>query len=171
MSKRHNGLFKKACELATLCGVHIAIIFFTIGGKSHSFGSPSICSITNKFKKMNEADDEPKSYVTRLANSANESRLKELNQNYNKINEELFNERKRGKILEEIPKGSFGGKMCEECINGLPIEKLVKFKFHLLELEKILKGNRESRSVSASFNDDYKVDLSKMEVSKDYLKL
>ena len=52
MSKRHNGLFKKACELATLCGVHIAIIFFTIGGKSHSFGSPSISSFLKNSRKQ-----------------------------------------------------------------------------------------------------------------------
>ncbi|PWA46181.1 Transcription factor, MADS-box [Artemisia annua] len=154
MSKRHNGLFKKACELATLCGVHIAIIFFTIGGKSHSFGSPSICSILNKFRRINEADEQPENFMTRLAN-CNESRLQELNKHYNEISDKLFSERKRGKILEETLKGSLGGKTSEECFSGLETEKIVKEKFHLIELKKIVKGILESRAACSSSKDDF----------------
>ncbi|PWA87075.1 transcription factor, MADS-box [Artemisia annua] len=139
MSKRHNGLFKKACELATLCGVHIAIIFFTIGGKSLSFGSPSICSVLKKFMKTNEVEEQRESYITQLTNSAKESSLQELNNHYNEISEKLINEKKRGQVLEETLKGSFGGKMSEECISGLVTEKPVELKFRVIELQKILK--------------------------------
>lgn len=82
----------------------------------------------------------------------------------------MINERKRGQILEETPKGSFGGKTSEECFSGMAEEEIVNLKFHLTELEKILKGNRESRSACSSSNNDYNV-LSKMEVPRDYLKL
>ena len=162
---------KKACELAILCGVHIAIIFFTIGGKSHSFGSPSISSVLKKFTKTNEVDEQIDNVITHLANSNKESRQQELNQYYNEISEKLTNERERGKVLEETLKGSFGGKMSGECISGHVKKKLVQLKFHVIELEKICKGKRKSRSVCSSSNDDYKGDLYKMEIPKGYLKL
>ncbi|GER43296.1 MADS-box transcription factor [Striga asiatica] len=48
-SKRRNGLFKKASELSTLCGAEAAVIVFSPAGKAHSFGSPSVDAITNRF--------------------------------------------------------------------------------------------------------------------------
>ncbi|KAL6545872.1 hypothetical protein OROGR_009746 [Orobanche gracilis] len=48
-SKRRAGLFKKASELSTLCGVESAIVVFSPSEKAHSFGSPSVETITNRF--------------------------------------------------------------------------------------------------------------------------
>lgn len=48
-SKRRLGLFKKASDLATLCGVDVAILIFSPGGKAFSFGKPSFEEVSNKF--------------------------------------------------------------------------------------------------------------------------
>ncbi|KAF5734844.1 agamous-like MADS-box protein AGL62 [Tripterygium wilfordii] len=48
-SKRRNGVFKKACELSTLCGVEAAVIVFSPAKKAFSFGNPSVESVVNRF--------------------------------------------------------------------------------------------------------------------------
>ncbi|KAF5729935.1 agamous-like MADS-box protein AGL62 [Tripterygium wilfordii] len=48
-SKRRNGVFKKACELSTLCGVEAAIIVFSPGKKAFSFGNPSVEAVVDRF--------------------------------------------------------------------------------------------------------------------------
>ncbi|XP_039114404.1 agamous-like MADS-box protein AGL62 [Dioscorea cayenensis subsp. rotundata] len=41
-SKRRRGLFKKAAELSILCGVDIAVVAFSPGGKPFTFGNPNL---------------------------------------------------------------------------------------------------------------------------------
>ncbi|GFP80786.1 agamous-like mads-box protein agl62 [Phtheirospermum japonicum] len=41
-SKRRARLFEKATELSILCGAHIAIIIFPLGGLAYSFGHPNV---------------------------------------------------------------------------------------------------------------------------------
>ncbi|KAM7259746.1 hypothetical protein ACFE04_015487 [Oxalis oulophora] len=49
-SKRRAGLFKKASELCTLCGVEIAIVVFSPAGKAFSFSHPSMDSIIERLE-------------------------------------------------------------------------------------------------------------------------
>ncbi|KAK1322202.1 Agamous-like MADS-box protein AGL61 [Acorus calamus] len=46
-SKRRQGVFKKASELSTLCGVQITIIVFSPGGRPYIFAHPSLDSVIN----------------------------------------------------------------------------------------------------------------------------
>lgn len=48
-SKRRSGLFKKASELCTLCGVEVAIIVFSPGKKVFSFGHPGVETVVERF--------------------------------------------------------------------------------------------------------------------------
>ncbi|KAI0515800.1 hypothetical protein KFK09_008468 [Dendrobium nobile] len=48
-SKRRQGLFKKASELSTLCGVEVAVIVFSPAGKPYFFGQPSVDHVLNHF--------------------------------------------------------------------------------------------------------------------------
>ncbi|PIA65000.1 hypothetical protein AQUCO_00100458v1 [Aquilegia coerulea] len=48
-SKRSNGIFKKATELATLCGAHPFVLIFSPGGNPHLFVHPSVKTIVNRF--------------------------------------------------------------------------------------------------------------------------
>ncbi|KAM1031162.1 hypothetical protein FF1_034939 [Malus domestica] len=52
-SKRRSGLFKKASELCTLCGVEIVIIVFSPANKPFSFGHPEVDSIVDCFAARN----------------------------------------------------------------------------------------------------------------------
>ncbi|PIA28461.1 hypothetical protein AQUCO_06900022v1 [Aquilegia coerulea] len=49
ISKRTNGISKKATELAFLCGAHLFILIFSPGGKLHVFVHPSVDVIVNRF--------------------------------------------------------------------------------------------------------------------------
>ncbi|KAK1275648.1 Agamous-like MADS-box protein AGL62 [Acorus gramineus] len=48
-SKRRMGLFKKAGELCILCGVEMAAIVYSPGGKAFSFGHPSVEAVSDRF--------------------------------------------------------------------------------------------------------------------------
>ncbi|KAL1206975.1 Agamous-like MADS-box protein AGL62 [Cardamine amara subsp. amara] len=48
-SKRKYGVFKKASELGTLCGVEIGVIVLSPNGKVFSFGNPDIRSVVNQY--------------------------------------------------------------------------------------------------------------------------
>lgn len=53
-SKRRQGLFKKASELCTLCGVEIGILVFSPGRKVFCFGNPDVRCVFNRFKNYHD---------------------------------------------------------------------------------------------------------------------
>lgn len=52
-SKRRSGLFKKANEICTLCGVECAVVVFSPAGKVFSFGHPSVNTVVDKYLSRN----------------------------------------------------------------------------------------------------------------------
>ncbi|XP_047053406.1 agamous-like MADS-box protein AGL61 [Lolium rigidum] len=48
-SKRRRGLFNKASELAIMCGVELAVVVISPGGKAFTFGDPSVHAILERF--------------------------------------------------------------------------------------------------------------------------
>ncbi|KAG5080513.1 hypothetical protein JHK86_004578 [Glycine max] len=48
-SKHRTGVFKKASELATLCGVDLAVIMFSPNNHVYSFGSPNVDSVIQRY--------------------------------------------------------------------------------------------------------------------------
>jgi hypothetical protein len=48
-SKRRSGLFKKANELAIMCGVEVAAVVFSRAGNAFSFGHPSVEAVIQRF--------------------------------------------------------------------------------------------------------------------------
>ncbi|OEL22478.1 hypothetical protein BAE44_0016503 [Dichanthelium oligosanthes] len=48
-SKRRGGLFKKAAELAVLCGAHVAVTVFSHAGKPYSLGHPSVNTVVDRY--------------------------------------------------------------------------------------------------------------------------
>ncbi|KAG0523099.1 hypothetical protein BDA96_07G095100 [Sorghum bicolor] len=55
-SKRRPCLFKKACELSTLCGAEVAVCTFSRGGRCFSFGHPSTLPIADSFHDEHTLD-------------------------------------------------------------------------------------------------------------------
>lgn len=120
-SKRRKGLFKKASELATLCGVEIAIIIFSLSGKCYTFGSPSVEAVLDRFSKENYIDDEqPDDHhrVAGLARTRREARIKDLDQELDEINEKLAAEKERGQRLQQTTE-SFNSYVDSLDVNGL----------------------------------------------------
>ncbi|XP_049381145.1 agamous-like MADS-box protein AGL62 [Solanum stenotomum] len=56
-SKRRDGVFKKATELSTLCGVDVVVVVFSPCNKPYSCGHPSVESIMNRFLRENPPTD------------------------------------------------------------------------------------------------------------------
>ncbi|XP_042460098.1 agamous-like MADS-box protein AGL28 [Zingiber officinale] len=48
-SKRRNGVYAKASDLSTLCGIDILVLIYSPTGRPYSFGSPTVESIANQF--------------------------------------------------------------------------------------------------------------------------
>ncbi|KAL9226066.1 hypothetical protein vseg_001918 [Gypsophila vaccaria] len=48
-TKRRNGIFKKANELVSLCGVELAIILYSPGNKAYSYGHPNVFTVLDRF--------------------------------------------------------------------------------------------------------------------------
>ncbi|KAF4360147.1 hypothetical protein F8388_000016 [Cannabis sativa] len=131
-SKRRTGLFKKANELATLCGAEVGIIVFSPGGKPYSFGNPNVRYIIDRFLKPN--------LYKKMANNSSvgakayEETMNELHDNHVK---QLSEEKLRGEAIDgEIAKGKglVIGRGCKK-IDELGFEELEKFKESLDELD------------------------------------
>ncbi|KAK3430749.1 agamous-like MADS-box protein AGL62 [Eucalyptus grandis] len=48
-SKRHQGMFRKASELAILCGAEVAIVTYSPHGNPFVFGHPGVDAVINRY--------------------------------------------------------------------------------------------------------------------------
>ncbi|PON82358.1 MADS-box transcription factor [Trema orientale] len=156
-SKRRTGLFKKANELATLCGTEVGVVVFSPGGKPYSFGQPNIESIADRF--LNQ-DDQPKATTKITASSSSKRRnkseaaaMEKLNQRLNDCMKQLNDEKLRGESLDvgiTEAKGLFlGGNNESKSIEELRKTELEKLKEALEELRERVKeraGEMEASS-------------------------
>ncbi|CAI8607022.1 unnamed protein product [Vicia faba] len=92
-SKRRTGLFKKASELAVLCGAQVAIVVLSPGNKPYSFGHPSVDAIASKYfqKEFNPSDV--------LENS---STMEDLNQQLDDLQAQINVTENEAKVHDEI---------------------------------------------------------------------
>ncbi|XP_076940975.1 agamous-like MADS-box protein AGL29 [Bidens hawaiensis] len=166
LSKRRSGLFKKASELATLCGPQIVIIVFTISGKPLAFGSPRIPDVTTKFLSNNE-------FVANQAfiNSLRKAEIAEVNHEYNEFNEKSTSDKKLGQNLEEVVKVFLGGETYEEYKRNAMTCRLVQLKDKLEQMKKSLQHDSDEGNGSSSSEDEYEPDLSIIEGPRDFLRL
>ncbi|XP_022146674.1 agamous-like MADS-box protein AGL61 [Momordica charantia] len=100
-SKRRSGIYKKASELATLCGAEVGVVVFSPAGKPFSFAHPSIESVANKF--INETP-QPNDNTHPLVEAHRRVRINELNQQHNQLLSQLEAEKEKGKALEKMKK-------------------------------------------------------------------
>ncbi|KAI3807487.1 hypothetical protein L1987_23417 [Smallanthus sonchifolius] len=170
LSKRHNGLFKKAGELATLCGAQIAIILFTVSGKPLSFGSPGVINVVKKFLDLGHRDRQA-DVIKASMSGYRKAELQELNHEFDEFNEKSVTGKKHGQTLEEDLKVVLGGKTYEDYKSCMGIDKLMQMKCRLEEMKRELEDGCEAESGSLLLKDEFEVDLSKVEGPKDYLKL
>ncbi|KAL6494639.1 hypothetical protein OROGR_031439 [Orobanche gracilis] len=133
-SKRRSGLFKKASELCTLCGVEIAIIVFSPAGKVFSFGHPNVEPIVDRFLARNKAQNTNDPF--RLIEAQRNASLRELNLQLGQYLNELEVERKRGENLGSMRKTNQSHYWWEGPIDKLRLDELEQLKDAMEELKK-----------------------------------
>ncbi|PHT65095.1 Agamous-like MADS-box protein AGL62 [Capsicum annuum] len=106
-SKRRSGLFKKASELCTLCGVEIAIIVFSPARKVFSFGHPNVESLIDRFLSRNNTNNNPiADNSLQLVEDHRNANVCGLNLQLTQILGEVEIEKKRGESLDQMRKTS-----------------------------------------------------------------
>uniref|UniRef100_A0A7N0TVW8 MADS-box domain-containing protein n=1 Tax=Kalanchoe fedtschenkoi TaxID=63787 RepID=A0A7N0TVW8_KALFE len=88
-SKRKSGLFKKANELCTLCGVRCAVVVFSPAGKVFSFGHPSVDLVVDRYLTGNLNPIAPKQAWNQVPQNLMEGRRR--GPNIENLNSELTN--------------------------------------------------------------------------------
>ncbi|KAK6159183.1 hypothetical protein DH2020_006497 [Rehmannia glutinosa] len=134
-SKRRSGLFKKASELCTLCGVEIAIVVFSPAGKVFSFGHPNVESIVDRFLARSPAlntNNDPFQLIEAQRNAS----VRELNMQLGQILNELEMERKRGENLDNMRKTNQSHYWWEAPVSKLGLDELEQLKDAMEELKK-----------------------------------
>jgi hypothetical protein len=100
-SRRRIGLFKKASELCTLCGVEIVLVVFTPSEKVFSFGHPNVDTIIDRYlsQARNQNND-----ITRFIETRRSANVCQLNTELAQINNMLPNEKRRHDELSYLCK-------------------------------------------------------------------
>lgn len=100
-SKRKKGVFAKACELSTMCGAEVAVLLHSPSGTPHSFGSPSVDKVFNKFLSGEQFE-----YSDSDANMVNA--INQLNEEYMELTQRLEASNAKREALEERIKKTGG---------------------------------------------------------------
>lgn len=128
-SKRRSGLFKKASELCTLCGVEIAIVVFSPARKVFSFGHPNVDSISDRFLTRNNFDSNSiANNSLHLVESHQNASGRGLNLQLTQILGEVEIEKKRVASLDQMRKTSQSQYWWEAPINQLDLQELEQLK-------------------------------------------
>ncbi|XP_054778090.1 agamous-like MADS-box protein AGL61 [Prosopis cineraria] len=159
-SKRRSGLFKKASELCTLCGVEIAIIVFSPANKAFSFGHPGVESIIDRYlvsrKSSHHADHGYSSSSSSIISSSDvhrNSNVCNLNMQLTQILNQVDMEKKRGEELDRARKVRQREFWWESPIDELDsVDQLQQLRIAMEDLKKdVLRQNRTfSTSCSSS---------------------
>ncbi|KAL1206976.1 Agamous-like MADS-box protein AGL62 [Cardamine amara subsp. amara] len=94
-SKRKYGIFKKASELGTLCGVEIGVIMFSPSRKVFSFGNPDIRSVMNGFNNHLR-------YPHRVTEDGQNATIQDLNNIFTQELAKLEMEKENKKDFDQI---------------------------------------------------------------------
>lgn len=132
-SKRRSGLFKKASELCTLCGVEIAIVVFSPADKAFSFGHPEVESIVDRYLTRNPPQESGAHQLVEAHRNAN---VRDLNIQLTQLLNHLEIEKKQGEEIEHMRKARQRQFWWESPIDELGLNELVQLKGSIEELKK-----------------------------------
>ncbi|KAI4342044.1 hypothetical protein MLD38_026706 [Melastoma candidum] len=134
-SKRRSGLFKKASELCTLCGVEVAIIVFSPAGKPFSFGHHEVDTVIDRFltRRPKPAESVPACQILEAHRNNN---IRELNFVLAHLLNQVEFERKNGEELERFRIANEKGVWWELPIERLGTGELEQLKLAMEELRR-----------------------------------
>ncbi|XP_014513136.1 agamous-like MADS-box protein AGL62 [Vigna radiata var. radiata] len=124
-SKRRSGVFKKASELCTLCGVEIAIVVFSPADKAFSFGHPEVESLIDRYTTRNPPQDSSAQHLVEAHRNAN---VRDLNMQLTQLFNLLEVEKKRGDDLDHMRKARQKQFWWESPVDDLGLHELLQLK-------------------------------------------
>lgn len=131
-SKRRSGLFKKASELCTLCGVEIAVVVFSPADKAFSFGHPEVESLIDRYTTRNPPQESSAHHLVEAHRNAN---VRDLNMQLSQVFNHLEIEKKRGDDLDHARKARQRQFWWESPIDELGLNELLQLKASIEELK------------------------------------
>ncbi|KAK7390999.1 hypothetical protein VNO78_19273 [Psophocarpus tetragonolobus] len=132
-SKRRSGLFKKASELCTLCGVEIAIVVFSPADKAFSFGHPEVESLIDRYTTRNPPQESSAHHLVEAHRNAN---VRDLNMQLTQVFNHLEIEKKRGEDLDHVRKTRQRQFWWENPVDDLGLDELLQLKLSIEDLKK-----------------------------------
>ncbi|CAN8269589.1 unnamed protein product [Cochlearia groenlandica] len=149
-SKRRQGLFKKASELATLCNSEIGIVVFSPGNKPYSFGKPSFDLIAERFKNESEEDSNSSDNISGYISGHNRARqAKKICKRLNSIIGEADDEKKRGENVQNWLE-SAGEERFNKPIEEFTLEELKEFEAKMKKIHGGIQSNITKMQASSS---------------------
>ncbi|XP_059663567.1 agamous-like MADS-box protein AGL62 [Cornus florida] len=140
--KCQSGLFKKASELCSLCGVEAASIIF-------SFGHPDVEVMVDRFITR----DSPPNFTFRaspdLLEAHHDASIRGLNSHLTRLQNELEAKRKTGESLTKLRKASQSCCWWEAPIDKLGLLKLKQLRDSMEELKKNVTNQTDKFLVKA----------------------
>ncbi|KAI3793477.1 hypothetical protein L1987_36096 [Smallanthus sonchifolius] len=147
-SKRRFGIFKKASELCTLCGVQIAIIVLSRNrNKVYSFGDPGVETIVNRF--LERSPDLPRSRTSQFMEHLRNANIQELYTQLTNMLGQLESEKDAGEELHKIRKENEEKYWWDAPIQDLGLAELEQLKMAMLELKEFAQKQAEEAFGSA----------------------
>ncbi|XP_061353858.1 agamous-like MADS-box protein AGL62 [Gastrolobium bilobum] len=134
-SKRRSGLFKKASELCTLCGVDIAIVVFSPADKAFSFGHPEVESIIDRYLTRNPPQESSAHLLVEAHRNAN---VRDLNMQLTQLLSHLEIDKKQGEELDHVRKARQRQFWWESPVDQLGLHELLQLKGSIEELKKVV---------------------------------
>ncbi|KAG4982499.1 hypothetical protein JHK87_027248 [Glycine soja] len=137
-SKLRTGVFKKASELATLCGVDVAVIMFSPDNRVFSFGSPSVDFVVQRYKTQG-----PPPVLTLDLNKVHSTVDEvELHTHLHCLSNQIAIEKKRTKDLNHLAKATEDQFWWARPIESMTDSQLDKYKKMLEEFKRQVKEKR-----------------------------
>ncbi|XVF27357.1 hypothetical protein REPUB_Repub14bG0100600 [Reevesia pubescens] len=145
-SKRRSGIYKKANELATLCGAEVGFIVFSPAGKPFSFGHPSIESVANSFLNQNPP---PNDNTHPLVEAHRKVRINQLSHHLNELLSQLDAEKEKSKVLDQLKSGKETHGWWEGPVDQLNLKELKELNSSFEEFRNNLYIKMNEKSVAA----------------------
>jgi hypothetical protein len=147
-SKRRSGLFKKASELCTLCGVEIAIVVFSPADKAFSFGHPEVESIIDRYLSRNPPQESSSNQIVEAHRNSN---VCDLNVQLTQLLSHLEIEKKQGEEIDHVRKARQMQFWWESAIDDLGLNELLQLRVSIEDLKKNL-GKIASKCIMEQSN-------------------
>ncbi|CAL9089489.1 unnamed protein product [Musa textilis] len=129
-SKRRNGIFGKASELSTLCGADLAVLISSPAGRLHSFGSPCVDLVVDRFLSTGAV----RSSGSVHEHSRRGQTVQDLNHRLMELARRLEDAKAKKAALEERLEAAARGLDCER-IDNLGLDELDRLMESLSRLK------------------------------------